>query len=174
MSERPAAKPPLGIAATAAGLGAILCAGPAFAHVFDRGFVMLLPTGHYLAGGALAVAASFAVLALLPPGVTLPLDRMRLGLPRAPAMARDGVNVLAFIGFAALLLAGWWGSRDPLSNPLPLTVWTLLWVGLTLVQGVAGDLWSWVSPWRAPGRLLSGILSEPGRPPRRLPERIGY
>ena len=174
MSERPAARPPLGIAAASAGLGAILCSGPAFAHVSDRGFVMLLPTGHYLAGGALAVAASFAVLALLPPGVTLPLDRMRLALPRAPTMARDAVNVLAFLGFAALLLAGWWGSRDPLSNPLPLTVWTLLWVGLTLVQGVAGDLWSWISPWRAPGRLLSMMLSRSDRPPLRLPDRIGY
>ena len=34
-----------------------------------------------------------------------------------------------------LVAAGFFGSRDPLSNPLPLTVWTLLWVGLTLVQG---------------------------------------
>lgn len=174
MSEQPAARGPAGIAAATAGLAAILSAGPAFAHVSDRGFVMLLPTGHYLAGGALAVAASFAVLALLPPGVTLPLDSMRLALPRVPARARDAVNLLAFLGFAALLLAGWWGSRDPLSNPLPLTVWTLLWVGLTLVQGVAGDLWSWISPWRAPGGLLSALLQRTGIPPLRLPERVGY
>ena len=29
----------------------------ALAHASDRGHVLLLPTGHYLAGGALAVAA---------------------------------------------------------------------------------------------------------------------
>jgi hypothetical protein len=173
MSERPAARGPAWIAAAVA-IGAILYAGPAIAHVSDRGFVMLLPTGHYLAGGGLAVAASFAVLALLPAGVTLSLDRMRLALPRTPAIFREVVNLLAFLGFAALLLSGWWGSRDPLSNPLPLTVWTLLWVGLTLVQGLVGDLWSWISPWRLAGRLLSAISSRPGRPPLRLPERLGY
>ena len=34
----------------------------ALAHASDRGHVLLLPTGHYLVGGALAVAASFLVL----------------------------------------------------------------------------------------------------------------
>jgi hypothetical protein len=41
-----------------------------------------------------------------------------------------------------------------LSNPLPLMVWTLLWVGLTLVQGVFGNLWAWVNPWYGPWRLV--------------------
>ena len=49
-----------------------------------------------------------------------------------------------------LVAAGLLGSRDPLSNPLPLTVWTLLWVGLTLVQGVLGNLWEWINPWLGP------------------------
>src|SRR5690554_6453126 len=39
----------------------------AFAHASNRGHVLLLPTGHYLVGGAIAVAASFLALALLPP-----------------------------------------------------------------------------------------------------------
>ncbi|TJV08141.1 MAG: hypothetical protein E5Y16_38860, partial [Mesorhizobium sp.] len=45
---------------------ALLLPNPAFAHASDRGHVLLLPTGYYVAGGALAVAASFLVLALLP------------------------------------------------------------------------------------------------------------
>ncbi|RWF68827.1 MAG: hypothetical protein EOS26_26680, partial [Mesorhizobium sp.] len=44
----------------------LLAPTPAFAHASDRGHVLLLPTGYYVAGGALAVAASFLVLALLP------------------------------------------------------------------------------------------------------------
>ena len=42
-----------------------LLPAPAFAHASDRGHVLLLPTGYYIAGGALAVAVSFLVLALL-------------------------------------------------------------------------------------------------------------
>ena len=51
---------------------------------------------------------------------------------------------------AVLVAAGFFGSRDPLSNPLPLVVWTLLWVGLTLVQGMLGNLWAWINPWYGP------------------------
>ena len=55
---------------------------PAFAHASDRGHVLLLPTGYYVAGGAFAVAVSFLVLALLPPDCARPL------LAPAPAAFR--------------------------------------------------------------------------------------
>ncbi|TIT25897.1 MAG: hypothetical protein E5W76_35165, partial [Mesorhizobium sp.] len=52
----------------------------AFAHASDRGHVLLLPTGYYVAGGALAVAVSFLVLALLPPAALDRFWRRRLPL----------------------------------------------------------------------------------------------
>ncbi|MBN9219442.1 MAG: hypothetical protein J0I79_15975 [Mesorhizobium sp.] len=137
-------------------LGALLLGfpTPAFAHASDRGHVLLLPTGYYLIGGAFAVAVSFLVLALLPPTV---LDRFwcrRLRLFTFTDNARILVSLASFAGFAILIAAGLFGSRDPLSNPLPLVIWTLLWAGLTLLQGVFGDLWSWLNPWYGPWRLL--------------------
>ena len=149
----------------------------AFAHASDRGHVLLLPTGYYLVGGAVAVAASFLVLTVLRPK---PLERIsrrgwssaRSARPcRAAAQPRSSFAILA-----VLIAAGFFGSRDPLSNPLPLTVWTLLWVGLTLVQGVFGNLWAWINPWYGPWRAVSALLgrarSDP--PPKRLPEWLGY
>ncbi|MGD9912765.1 MAG: hypothetical protein AB7S80_01700 [Rhizobiaceae bacterium] len=140
----------------------------AFAHASDRGFVLLLPTGYYLLGGALAVIASFLALALLPRW-----SPRRLGLLGAapPDALRVVTSCLAFAGFAALVSAGFAGSRDPLSNPLPLTIWTLLWIGLTLVQGLAGNLWHWISPWYGPARLMA--LATGGRR-LRLPEWLGW
>src|SRR5262245_13621661 len=38
----------------------------AWAHASEKGFVLLLPTGYYIAGGTLAVAASFLILLFLP------------------------------------------------------------------------------------------------------------
>jgi hypothetical protein len=38
----------------------------ALAHGAERGFVMLLPTGHFILGGAAAVLVSFLVLAFIP------------------------------------------------------------------------------------------------------------
>ncbi|TIP83557.1 MAG: hypothetical protein E5X63_21060 [Mesorhizobium sp.] len=131
---------------------------PAFAHASDRGHVLLLPTGYYVAGGALAVAASFLVLALLPPDFPARFWRRRLPLFAFGDGARATVSLASFAGFAILIAAGLFGSRDPLSNPLPLTVWTLLWVGLVLLQGLLGNLWSWLSPWYGPWRVISSLF----------------
>ncbi|MER9346453.1 hypothetical protein [Mesorhizobium sp. M0227] len=130
---------------------------PAFAHASDRGHVLLLPTGYYLVGGAFAVAVSFPVLALLPADSLDRFWRRRLPLFTFGDGARAVIGLISFAGFAILIAAGLFGSRDPLSNPLPLVIWTLLWAGVTLLQGIFGDLWSWLNPWHGPWRLASRL-----------------
>ena len=136
---------------------------PAFAHASERGHVLLLPTGYYLVGGALAVAASFAVLIFIRPSVLAAYARARFTLLAGVSGRRDfarlvtsGASCLALL---ALVLAGFLGSHDPLANPLPLVVWTLLWVGFTLLQGLVGNIWHWLDPWYAPWRVLNRALS---------------
>ncbi|RUZ78180.1 hypothetical protein EN947_21915, partial [Mesorhizobium sp. M7A.F.Ca.US.003.02.2.1] len=146
---------------------------PAFAHASDRGHVLLLPTGYYLAGGAFAVAVSFLVLALLPPVALDKFWRRRLQLFTISDGARTAVSLISFAGFAILIAAGLFGSRDPLSNPLPLLIWTLMWAGLTLLQGVFGDLWSWLNPWYGPWRLISRLLRAGDEGIPRLPRWLG-
>jgi hypothetical protein len=118
------------------------------------------------------VAISFLALALLPPETLGRIWRRRLPLASFGDGLRTAVSLLSFAGFAVLVAAGFWGSRDPLSNPLPLTIWTLLWAGLTLLQGLFGDLWSWLNPWYGPWRIVSPLLGERrdfgSRPPARL------
>ena len=149
---------------------------PAFAHASDRGHVLLLPTGYYVAGGAFAVAASFLALALLPPDSLDRIWRRRLPLFAFGDGARTIVSLLSFAGFAILVAAGLFGSRDPLSNPLPLVIWTLLWVGLTLLQGVFGDLWSWLNPWYGPWRVVTRLIGRRGHETQgsRWPRWLGY
>jgi hypothetical protein len=145
---------------------------PAFAHAADRGFVMLLPTGYYIVGGAFAVAASFLILALVPPA---PLDRLaRGGLPflHPPFDGRALTSVVSFAIVCALLFAGIAGSRDPLSNPLPLVFWTVWWVGLTLAIGVFGNLWRWLEPWYGLYKLATVLSRRKAR--FALPVRLGY
>ena len=134
--------------------------GQVFAHASDRGHVLLLPTGYYLAGGVLAVAASFLALTVLPPAFVQRLATQRIVLFRTRANARTAPSLLAFAVMCVLIAAGFLGSRDPLSNPLPLTIWTLLWVGVTLMQGLFGDVWAWINPWYGPYwlvRRLAGL-----------------
>lgn len=127
----------------ALGLALTGVAASALAHTGERGFVMLLPTGLYIAGGALAVLLSFAVMALLP--TKLMKVEGKAAVERTPLR---GLGIISFLLFAVLLACGWAGSRDPLDNPLPLTVWTLWWVGFTFLNALFGDLWRHVHPWR--------------------------
>lgn len=149
---------------------AVLAPAQAFAHASDRGHVLLLPTGHYLLGGAAAVALSFLVLALAPPRPLDGLARWRLPLGALPAGLRLAGSGLSFIFLGLLVAAGFLGSGDPLANPLPLVVWALFWVGLTLLQSIVGDIWRWLDPWYAPWRMLSGGRAAPWV----LPARLGY
>lgn len=149
-----------------------LLPGHAFAHASDRGHVLLLPTGHYIVGGALAVAASFFVLFFVRAEALERVwaARLRLGGISGEAL-RLPLSLISFCILAVLVAAGLFGSRDPLSNPLPLTIWTLVWVGLTLVQGMFGNLWTWINPWYGPWRVLSAVFGRGSL--IRLPAWIG-
>lgn len=145
----------------------------AWAHASNRGHVLLLPTQHYLAGGAIAVAASFLALMLLPPEPFARVMERRKLLFRLPFDGRTAASTLSFLVFAALVYAGLHGSRDPLANPLPLVIWTLLWVGLTLLHGAFGNLWAWLNPWYGLWRLLVRLgVRESGY--AELPAVAGY
>lgn len=158
--------------ARSAAILASLCMGgasPAAAHASERGLIMLLPTEYYLIGGTLAVAASFLLLAAAPGRALRGLFReariLSVPLPRIETVT----SLLSLAVLAALIGIGFTGTRDPLANPLPLTVWTVMWVGFTLLTAVVGNLWSAFNPWSGLVRLVgaeSGIL--------RLPAAVGY
>jgi hypothetical protein len=127
-------------------LAACLAPGDALAHASERAVILTLPTGHYIAGAAAAVALT-AVLGVLAPRIPCPRPRRIATLPKLPGHPGSW---LAFVTLAALVALGFLGPRDPLENLLPLTVWTLLWVGLVLATIAFGNLWSAIDPWTAP------------------------
>ena len=143
----------------------------ALAHAGERGFVLLLPTGLYIAGGATAVALSFAVMACMPSRLFVSAAayaRPVARLPRGNGIVGSALG-LAIAGL--LVFAGFAGSRDPLDNPLPLTTWTLWWVGLTILVALAGKLWAILNPWRALYRLARSFIRVAPRP---YPASLGY
>jgi hypothetical protein len=126
------------------------------AHSAERGFVLLLPTSNVIAGGALAVAVSFAVLRLVPERWFKGLFACDIRLGRLPPPPVWITSLASFIILLLLIWAGFTGSRDPLENLLVLGVWTLWWVVLVLVHPVIGNLWAWLNPFawlRSEGRF---------------------
>jgi hypothetical protein len=143
----------------------------AFAHTGERAFVLLLPTGWYIAGGAAAVALSFAVMACMPSRFFASLAARSFPIARLPRWNGILPGAVALAIATLLVVAGFTATRDPLDNLLPLFVWTLWWVGLTFVVALFGDLWSIFNPWRALYRLGATLVRFPPRP---YPDGLGY
>jgi hypothetical protein len=159
---------------SAAGAGAILSAPAlAWAHAGERGFVLLMPRGYALWGGTLAVAASFLVLLAIPDTPIRRFAAAGVRLGTLPTTAAPWPSALSFAVMVALIAAGLTGTRDPLENPLPLTVWTLWWGGLTAAHALFGNLWAVLNPWIAPHRVLRTLLRLPGAP-LAYPRRLGH
>ncbi|TCM85047.1 hypothetical protein [Rhodovulum steppense] len=153
-------------------LSAALVPGPALAHATEGGLVLLLPTGLYIAGGAVTVLLTFVLVALVP-------DRRAAGLFRPLPLWRarrarlsGATSLLSLAALAGLVVLGLLGSRNPMLNPLPLAVWSLFWVVLVLVQGCLFDLWRWIEPW---GGAYALLRRHPGLSRHlRLPGAVGH
>ena len=171
-----------GAARLALGLAASLCliAGlwsPALAHTAERGFVLTLPTGLYIAGGAIVVGISFLLVALVPAANLRLVERAVWRGGHVPEHLLTTGSLISLVATIALVLAGHYGTQDPLANPLPLAVWTIWWVGLTMAHALFGNLWSALNPWRGVYVLLGRVpllARWIERPPLRYPDWLGY
>ncbi len=154
-----------------------LVAVPAHAHVTDRAFVLLLPTHLYAWGGALTVAVSFVVMALIPAARLRFTETAATGAARWGQRPHYGLSYVSLAAIVILIIAGYVGDRDPLSNPLPTVIWTIWWVGFTMVHAVFGNLWSVINPWRGLYDLVTSGLGLDGwreAPPFTYPVRLGF
>jgi hypothetical protein len=144
----------------------------ACAHAGERAFVLLLPTEYYLIGGTLAVAASVILVAFLPAAKLERLANWRRRMLDVPWVSSTAASLASLAFLLFLVIAGLKGSRDPLANPLPLTVWTLWWVGFPLLVAIVGNLWGFLNPWS--GLYLLTFKRMQARSPILYPAWLGY
>jgi hypothetical protein len=130
-----------------------------WAHAGERGFVMLLPTHLFMIGGTAVVALTF-VIALVVPSLWA-IDKVVRSWELFKWRGNLALLVPSYLSLAFLIIlivAGHSGSTDPLSNPLPMVTWSLLWIGLVFTHVLLGNVWIFINPWRAIDHLL-GLLS---------------
>lgn len=155
------------------GFLSVLTAGTLWAHAGDQGFVLLLPTDVYIAAGGVTVAATVALLAILPGGAAEGVFRsFGLVRVRSHAWLRYLVNLGVTILLGWLVWRGLVGPGDPGVNPLPLGIWVVFWIGIVSVQGLIGDIWRWLNPWVGVGALLHDLTGT--RAPLRYPRALGH
>ena len=148
----------------------LLSAGPAYAHASEQGFILLLPTDIYIMAGAATVALTLLLQAFIPAKTTKGLFRVGCLWRWRPLPARHLISCISTFFLAGLIWSGLTGTRDPLANLLPLSIWTGWWIFLVFIQGLIGDHWRYTNPWTGVAAMLSRItqLNAPFRYPRRL------
>lgn len=142
----------------------------AYAHGADGGLILLLPRDFYTAGATLAVAASFVLLAVVPQKPFHRLSTTTLPLFRLSERGGRSISIASTVLVFVLLAAGLYGSYDPLRNPLPLVLWTVGWISMTLACAIFGNLWAVLNPWTG----LVDLAHRYFRPRMTLPARFGY
>jgi hypothetical protein len=152
-------------------------ASAALAHGAEEGFVLLLPSQHYIVGAALAVAASFLLLALLPQRWAHGMGSGKgLRLLALPGIGPTPFSLLALALLIVLVAAGIAGPRDPMKNPFPLFIWVDWWIAFTLLQAITGNLWTLFNPWTGLIDVLRAIFGRflPEGGFVRLPQQLGH
>jgi hypothetical protein len=139
--------------------------GVAAAHAFDDRYDLPAPLPYFVAGATAAVALSFLVTAAFARRAPAPLPHdvplARLGALVPVARAAGGI--LSVLLLAATMLAGWYGTRDPVMNLAPTLVWIVFWPGLTLLTACIGNVWSVLDPWRTMFGWLEAAVRALGR-----------
>ncbi len=147
---------------------ALVWAQPAAAHVSEQGFVLLLPTGAYISAGVAVVAATVVSLFLIPDHAVKRLFSVRPLRSLEFERVTTATSLTSLAALCFIVYLGLFGSRDPLSNLMPLMFWTIGWVALVSLAAFVGNLWIWINPWMGLYRLVA-----PDRPVLTLPESLG-
>jgi hypothetical protein len=159
-------------ASISAVLGTLVPAA-ASAHSISGKLESPLPFVAYIAGAAVAVAASFIIVAVRDPGP--PLDRAPLATHEVPRLLRSTLRAVGLIGWLWIVLqaiAG--GSSD--ADVASLFLWTFGWVALAMTSALLGPVWSWLDPFSTLHHLGSRalrLLRVQGIAPQPYPERLG-
>ncbi|MGI9098985.1 MAG: fenitrothion hydrolase [Solirubrobacteraceae bacterium] len=162
--------------------GAAALPAPAHAHGLVQRANLPLPEWLFGYAAAVVLIVSFVALAILWPEPRLERDRWRpllggVGRLLASRVVELVAGTLGVTLLALVIVAGFAGSQNALSNFAPTFVFITFWVGMAFVSALLGDVFRAVNPWRAVGRA-SGWLIGRGRreaaPARRpYPARLG-
>ena len=162
-----------GLALAAAVALALLLPSTAAAHAvpgIDYRFPLPVWLYGLAAGLAVLLSAPAATFAFQASGTRMsedvygPFRRLRLG--------SIAVAVASFL-LADVISGGLFGPDDFFENPATIVIWVDFWVGLGIVSALVGNIWDFVSPLNAAGRLLDRFLARRGSAAMPYPTWLG-
>ncbi len=137
----------------------------AFPHAGERGFIMLLPTTEWIVAGTLVVVATFCILLFAPSSrIDSVLTKQFALVSWRTTVPQDVLGLLFLLFYLLLIAAGFFGSSDPLSNPVGPVIWSWFWVGMVFLHLLFGNVWKILNPFDIAHRLLLKVWPRPDKP----------
>lgn len=136
----------------------------AAAHSLTGRYESPLPLWAYLAGAALAVGLSFAIV-LLREGVptdAMPVSALPERMRRVPRWLAVGLRALGLIAWLWIMAQGIVGSTNSDSDVSSLFVWTYGWVVLPILCALIGPVWDLLDPFVTLHDLGASLLRRLG------------
>ncbi|HEX9738985.1 MAG TPA: hypothetical protein VGA91_07135 [Candidatus Limnocylindria bacterium] len=143
--------------AALAALGAALTPTAVAAHALGSSFPLPVPLWLYLAGAAIAVAASFIVsVVVIKPPADPPRYPVRPVSDRVARAGGIGLRVIGLVWWYGAIAAGWLIGGITF---LPAVLfWIGIWVGVPMLAAILGNPWPALSPFRTTYDLLDGLV----------------
>ena len=131
---------------------------PALAHGLVGRLESPLPLAVYLAGAAMAVALSFALVILR--DVRAPADPLArtVRVPRALVLGLRALGLVGWFWIVAQTIVG--GSSD--ADVSSLFLWVYGWVGLAAISAFVGPVWTWLDPFTTLFDIGAAVLRRLG------------
>ena len=127
-------------------------------------------------GGAAVLVLSFAALGALWRTPRLEGESIR-ALFRVPTAAlRVLFGAIGLSLFVVVFAAALIGERSVGTNIAPTFIWVIFWIGLIPLTILFGNVWAWLSPWRAAADFVAWCWRRARlewEPPFTYPERLG-
>jgi hypothetical protein len=119
---------------------------PVAAHAIGGTFELPVPLWLYLAGAAAAVAASFAVIALVPRRHERRAAERVAFPPEASSAVRTVLRIAGIVVWYGAIAVGVLVGDI---SPLPAVIlWVVVWIALPMVAAALGNPWPSMSPFR--------------------------
>jgi hypothetical protein len=125
-------------------------------HGFGQRYDLPIGLALYLYAAAGVVVISFVLVALFTgeqvgaKALEYPRRAISWLLPIAQSpIPRAAGGTIGVLGLLAIVVAGFWGSPNPLYNPAEYLTWIYFWAGTVILSGLVGNLWYLLNPWAA-------------------------
>ncbi|MFI5283949.1 MAG: hypothetical protein ACHQ0J_12590 [Candidatus Dormibacterales bacterium] len=125
-------------------------------HGFGQRYDLPIGLALYLYAAAGVVVISFVLVVLFAGdqvgarALEYPKREVRWLVPIAQSpVPRAAGGLIGVLALLATVVAGFWGSANPVYNPAEYLTWIYFWAGTVIVSGLIGNLWYLLDPWAA-------------------------